>query len=113
MSDKLQDAVKLLRDYCGGIPLSNAIIYIINHDRYLEETINKLREENDNCKAQYQHWDKKYSEAIIKMREMEEENKRLKTEVDFYKEITPKRMNEWICERVYKQIEPLFNKEES
>ena len=161
MSDKLQDAVKMLRDYCGGIPLSNAIINIINNNTYIMETINKLREENDNCKAQYQHWDEKYSEALVKMREMKEENERLKNEVylykssmNHYKGITlknkskseeerdyirmkygifkntiqamlpdetvkaiysefTKRMNEWTSEQVYKQIEPLFNKEES
>lgn len=155
MSDnKLKDAVKLLREYCGGIPLSNAIINIVEHN-------NKLREENNNCKAQYQHWDKKYSEALIKMREMKEEIERLKTEVhlykssmDHYKGITlknkskleeerdyikmkydifkntiqamlpdetvkaiysefTKRMNEWTSEEVYKQIKPLFDKEES
>lgn len=161
MSDnKLKDAVKLLREYCGGIPLSNAIINIVQHNIAVEELINKLREENNNCKAQYQHWDKKYSEALIKMREMKEEIERLKTEVHLYKssmnhykgitlknkskleeerdyikmkydifkntiqamlpdetvkaiysEFT-KRMNEWTSEQVYKQIEPLFNKEE-
>lgn len=87
MSDKLTDAIKLLRDYCGGIPLSNAIINIVQHDIAVEELINKLREENNNCKAQYQHWDEKYSEALIKMREMKEEIKRLKTENEWYKKI--------------------------
>lgn len=155
MSDnKLKDAIKLLRDYCGGIPLSNAIINIVQHN-------NILREENSNCKAQYQHWDERYSEALIKMREMKEEIERLKTEVNLYKssmnhykgitlknkskleeerdyiktkydifkntiqamlpdetvkviysEFT-KRMNEWTSEEVYKQIEPLFKKEET
>lgn len=74
MSDKLQDAVKMLREYCGGIPLSNAIIYIVEHDRCVEELINKLREENDNCKAQYQHWDEKYSDCLIEIRELKEQN---------------------------------------
>lgn len=155
MSDnKLKDAVKLLREYCGGIPLSNAIINIVEHDIAVEELINKLRKENENCKAQYRHWDEKYSEALIKMREMKEEIERLKTEVHLYKGITlknkskleeerdyikmkydifkntiqamlpdetvkaiysefTKRMNEWTSEEVYKQIEPLFDKEES
>lgn len=85
MSDKLNDAVKMLREYCGGIPLSNAIINIVRHDIAVEELINKLREENSNCKAQYQHWDEKYSEALIKMREMKEEIERLKTEAYLYK----------------------------
>lgn len=86
MSDnKLKDAVKLLREYCGGIPLSNAIINIVQHDIAVEELINKLRKENENCKAQYRHWDEKYSEALIKMREMKEEIDRLETERDLYK----------------------------
>jgi FtsZ-binding cell division protein ZapB len=159
--NKLEDAIKLLREYCGGIPLSNAIINIVEHDRAVEELINKLRKENENCKAQYQHWDERYSEALIKMRGMKEEIERLKTEVNLYKssmnhykgitlknksklelerdyvkikydifkntiqamlpdetvkaiysEFT-KRMNDWTSEEVYKQIEPLFKKEES
>lgn len=158
MSDnKLKDAIRLLRDYCGGIPLSNAIINIVQHDIAVEELINKLREENNNCKAQYQHWDEKYSEALIKMREMKEEIERLRIDCDIhmqhedliansyadtleergyikmkydifkntvqamlpdetvkaiYSEFT-KRINEWTSEEVYKQIKPLFDKEES
>lgn len=162
MSDnKLKDAVTLLRAYCNDIPLSNAILNIINHDMAVEELINKLRKENENCKAQYQHWDERYSEALIKMRKMKEEIDRLENEVNLYKssmnhykgitlknkskleierdyikmkydifkntvqamlpdetvkaiysEFT-KRMNEWTSEEVYKQIEPLFKKEES
>lgn len=158
MSDnKLKDAIRLLRDYCGGIPLSNAIINIVQHDIAVEELINKLREENNNCKAQYQHWDERYSEALIKMREMKEEIERLRIDCDIhmqhedliansyadtleerdyikmkydvfkntvqamlpdetvkaiYSEFT-KRMNEWTSEEVYKQIEPLFKKEET
>ena len=83
--NKLDDAIKLLREYCGNIPLSNAIINIVEHDRAVEELINKLRKENENCKTQYQHWDERYSEALIKMREMKEEIKRLETEVNLYK----------------------------
>jgi chromosome segregation ATPase len=85
--NKLEDAIKLLREYCGNIPLSNAIINIVEHDKAVEELINKLRKENENCKAQYQHWDKRYSEALIKMREMKEEIERLKTENEWYKKL--------------------------
>lgn len=85
--NKLEDAIKLLREYCGGIPLSNAIINIVEHDRAVEELINKLRKENENCKAQYQHWDERYSEALIKMREMKEEIKKLETENEWYKKL--------------------------
>ena len=154
--NKLKDAVTLLRAYCNDIPLSNAILNIINHDIAVEEVINKLRKENENCKAQYQHWDERYSEALIKMREMKEEIERLRIDCDIhmqhedliansytdtleerdyikmkydifkdtvqamlpdetvkaiYTEFT-KRMNEWTSEEVYKQIEPLFKKEE-
>lgn len=85
MSDnKLKDAVKLLREYCGGIPLSNAIINIVQHNIAVEELINKLRKENENCKAQYQHWDERYSEALIKMREMKEEIERLRIDCDIH-----------------------------
>lgn len=106
--NKLKDAVTLLREYCGGIPLSNAILNIINHDIAVEELINKLRKENENCKAQYQHWDERYSEALIKMREMKEEIKRLENEVyvyktamEHYKGITLKNKSKLELERDY------------
>lgn len=81
----LYEAIQTLRDKFPHLCLSKAVMACLDHDERLEKYCKELREENNNCKAQYQHWDEKYSEALIKMREMKEEIERLKNEVNLYK----------------------------
>lgn len=81
----LYEAIQPLREKYPHLCLSEAVVACLDHNERLEKYCKELREENENCKAQYQHWDKKYSEALIRMREMKKEIERLKTENKLYK----------------------------
>lgn len=81
----LYEAIQPLREKYPHLCLSEAVMACLDHNERLEEYCKELREENNNCKSQYQHWDERYSEALIKMREMKEEIESLKIEVNLYK----------------------------
>jgi FtsZ-binding cell division protein ZapB len=83
----LYESIQPLREKYPHLCLSEAVVACLDHNERLEEYCKELRKENENCKAQYQHWDERYSEALIKMRGMKEEIERLKTENEWYKKL--------------------------